>query len=44
MLREGAWELWKNKVCRETGIDEADLSMILSRLRVPNKTALVDKT
>jgi hypothetical protein len=31
-LREEAWESWRNKVCYETGVDEADLSMILSRI------------
>lgn len=32
MLREEAWESWRNEACREAGIDEADLSMILSRV------------
>ena len=32
MLSDEAWELWRNKACRETGMDEADLSMILSRI------------
>ncbi len=32
MLSDEVWESWRNKMCRETGIDEADLSMILSRI------------
>ncbi|MCA1716072.1 MAG: hypothetical protein LC781_04145, partial [Actinobacteria bacterium] len=32
MLREEAWQSWRNKVCCETVIDKADLSMILSRI------------
>jgi hypothetical protein len=31
-LLEDAWESWRDKVCRENGVDEADLSMILSRI------------